>query len=68
MPFHPFYIAQRSTHDAPRSLFFMALQVADGDDKYAGKSRVVQLLDNFKIHGPNGTRILWDEDIVILQC
>ena len=58
MPFHPFYIAQRSTHDAPSSLFFMALQVADGDDKYAGKSRVVQLLDNFKIHGPNGTRIL----------
>ena len=48
------------------SLFFMALQVADGDDKYAGKSRVVQLLDNFKIHGPNGTRILKDSDVAVL--
>ena len=41
------------------SVSFMGLQVADGDDRYPGKSRVVQLLDNFKIHGPNGTRILF---------
>lgn len=45
----------------------MDLQVADGDDKYPGKSRVVQLLDNFKIHGPNGTRILLQLELVILQ-
>ena len=48
-------------------LVFMDLQVADGDDKYPGKSRVVQLLDNFKIHGPNGTRILLSLELVILQ-
>ena len=48
------------------STFILALQVADGDDKYPGKSRVVQLLDNFKIHGPNGTRILYDCKAVVL--
>lgn len=48
--------------------------MADGDDKYPGKSRVVQLLDNFKIHGPNGTRILLplelrsDSTVVVKQA
>lgn len=49
-------------------LFLTCPQVRNSDPNDPNREMVVQLLDDFKISGVNGTRILYSKILLMLPC